>query len=105
MAVFLCSALHYVSSYYDYIIPPVTVVSSASTITVAITIALPYMRLAAALSQHDVVLPATTDPMGYNKGWVSLTIMLQEQPQSQMPSQVYASYAMDPHQMRLLFQS
>ena len=61
------------------------------------------MELAIAFGQHDVVLLPPLILKDTVRGVVSLTIVLQQQPQSQMPSQIYANYAMGPSEMSFLF--
>ena len=54
------------------------------------------MVFAAAFGQHDLVLPISLIPRDIIRGVVGFAIVPQQQPQSQMPSQAYANYAMGP---------
>ena len=75
--------------------PPVTVLcSGALLIGTTITMALTSVGQTV-LAQHDVVLPLQLILRGKVRGSVGLTNM-PHQPQSQMPSQTYANYAMGP---------
>ena len=58
------------------------------------------------LGQHDVVLPPQLILRDSMRGSVGLaTVSKQQQPQSQMPSQAYANYALGPPQVSFLIQS
>ena len=79
--------------------PPVTVVcSSISSLLTTITMDPCLMGLPAVSGQHDVVLPPLLIPRD-SGGVVGLATVLQQQPQSQMPLQAYAKYAMGPPQI------
>ena len=85
--------------------PPVTFVySSASTKTTTVTMAPTSLGQTAALYQHDV-LPSPLILRDTIRGLVGLATVLQQHPQSQMPSQAYANYAMGPPKVSFLFQS
>ena len=83
--------------------PPVTVVcSSMSSLLSAVTMAPSVMGLPVTSVQHDVVLPPLLT-LRNSKGVVSLATVPQQQPQSQMPVQAYANYAMGPPQVCFSF--
>ena len=77
-------------------LPLMVVCSGASSITVTVT-------MSGALVQHDVVLPTLLLPRD-TRGVVGLATVLQQLPQSQMPFQAFANYAMG-HPQVFLFQS
>ena len=79
----------------------VTVVSSASTTTATVTLAV--VGPAVVLCKHDVVLLATLIPRDTIGSVVGLTTVLLQQPQFQMPSQAYVSYAIGPPHVSFLF--
>ena len=86
--------------------PPVTVVCSGVLATaMTVKIAPIPVRLGAALGQHDVVLPQLLITRDITRVVVHLTTLLQQQPQSQMPSQAYTNYAyaMSPPYVNFLF--
>ena len=84
---------------------PVTVVcSSALFLITAVTMAPTLIGLPVTLDQCDVVLP-TVLILRNRRGIVGLTTVMQQQPQSHMPSQTYANYTMDPPKVSFLFQS
>ena len=73
--------------------PPVTVMcSSALSTSTTFTVVLTSIGLAAALGQHDVVLSPSL--ISRLRGIVGLTIVPKQQPQCQVASQAYASFAM-----------
>ena len=84
--------------------PPVTIMSSrAMPITRMIMLA-PTSLGQATLGQHDVVLLSQVILRDTVTGSAALTIVQhQQQPQSQMPSQAYAIYAMGPPQVSFSF--
>ena len=61
--------------------------------------------LDAASGRYDVVLPPPLILRDTIRGVVGLATVPQQQPQSQMPSQTYANYAMVTHQVSFLVQS
>ena len=76
--------------------PPVTVVySGTSSLLMMVTMASTLMELPAIFNQHDVVLPPLLI-LRDTRGVGVLAIVPQQQPQFQMPLQVYANYAMGP---------
>ena len=76
--------------------PPVTVLSSTSTTTMTVMMA-PSPIALTVVSGHDVVLPPPLILRDTMKGAADFaTVLLQQQSQSQMPSQAYANYAMGP---------
>ena len=83
--------------------PHVTVMySSALAVTITVTMGPTLMGLSATSGQHDLVLLLLVMPR--NTGdVVGLTTLLQQQPQSQMPLQAYATYAMGPPQESFSF--
>ena len=81
--------------------PPVTVVySSMSSLLSAITMAPSLMGLPVT-SGHEVLPPPLT--LRNSGGIVGLATVLQLQPQSQIPVQAYANYAMGPLQVGFSF--
>ena len=83
--------------------PPVIVVcSGAWATTMMVTIASTSMGLAADLGKHDVVLPLI--PRYSMRAIVDLSMMSEQQAQSQISSQAYVNNAMCP-QLNFLFQS
>ena len=83
--------------------PPVTVVhSSMSCLLSVVTMAPSLMGLSVISGQHDAVLLPTLTPRNPG-GVVGPAIVLQQQPQSQMPLQAYANYAMGPPQVDFSF--
>ena len=84
--------------------PHVTAVCSGALL-ISMTFALPPTPVGqTTLSQHDVVLPPKVILRDTMRGPVGLTTMpQQQQPQSQMPSQAYANFAMGPPQVAFLF--
>ena len=86
--------------------PLVTVVcSSASLITTAFMMAPTSVGLTT-LGLHDVVLSPQLIQRDTMTGSVGLTTLpQQQQTQSQVPSQVYANYAVGPQQASFFFQS
>ena len=73
---------------------PVTFVwSGKSSVLSPVTMAPSLIGLPVTTGQHDVVLqPPPT--LGNSGGVVGLATVLQQQPQSQIPLQVHANYAM-----------
>ena len=106
MTVFLCRVFHFVSqANMTVTIPPVIVVCIwASTTTMTVTVVLISERQAGASGQHGV-LPPPLIPRDTVRSVAHLVTVSQQQTQSQMPSQAYASYAMGPSQVSFLFQS
>ena len=101
--IFLCSVFIMSEANATTITPPVTAVcSGASSLTMTVTMALTLMGLSATLGQHDKVLPP---PMTLRdtRGVSGLATVLQQQPQSKMPSQTYTNYAMGPLQVSFFF--
>ena len=83
------------------ITPPVTVLSSStSSLLSMVTLVPSLMGLPLASGQHDVVVVPPLTP-GNCGGVDGLVMVLQQQPQSQMPLQAYANYAMGPPQVSL----
>ena len=76
------------SGHWTTTTPPVAVVSSVSATIATFTLA-PKVPTAV-LGQHDVGLLLPLILKDIIGGVVGLTTVLQQQPQSQMPSQVYA---------------
>ena len=83
----------------------VTVVcSNTPSCLSAVTMAPSLMRLPAKSGQHNVVLPSLLTPKN-SRGVVGLATVPQQQPQSQMPLQAYANYAMGPPQVGFSFRT
>ena len=79
------------------ITPYVTLVCSGTSITtMTVTMALTSVELTAALGQLNVVLTPPLILVDTMKGDVGLATVVQQQPQSMMPSQVYGNYSMGP---------
>ena len=55
------------------------------------------------LGQHELVLPPQLILRDTMRGSAKLTILQLQQPQSQMPSQVYVNYAMGSPQVNFFF--
>ena len=81
---------------------PVIVCTGRLTTPMMITTPL---GLAAPLGKWDVVLPAPLILKDKMRDIVCFASLLQQQPQSQIPSQAYANYDMGPPQVSFLFQS
>ena len=81
------------------------VCSSAWITTIFVTVAVTSVRWAAAMGQHDVVLPPPLIPMDTIRGVVSLATVPQQQPHSLMYYQAYAHYAKGPPQESFQFQN
>ena len=79
--------------------PATVVCSGESTTTITVTVVPTPVRLTTASGQHDVVLLSPLILRDAVRGVVSLATVPQQEPQSQMPSQAYASYAMGPSQV------
>ena len=85
--------------------PPVTVLcSGASPLTMTVVMA-PFSVGVTTLSQQDVVMLPQFILRDTFRVSVGLTTVLEQQPQSQMPSGAYTNYAMGPSQVSFLFQS
>ena len=80
------------------------VCSSASSLTMIVTIVPTFNGLTATLGQQNVVQPPLLIQRDIG-GVVGPATVLEQQPQSQMPSQAYVSCAMGPPQVGYLFQS
>ena len=82
---------------------PVTVVcSGSSSLLKTVTKAPSLMELPVTSGQHVEVLLQPLTPRN-SGGVVGLVTVLQQQPQSQMPLQAYANYAMGPSQVGISF--
>ena len=108
MDVFICSVfliMSHVTVTTTTTTTPVTVVcDGASTITMAGKMAPNSVGLTTS-SQHDVVLPLQLILRDTIRVSVGLTTVLQQQLQSQRPSQVHAHYVMVPTQVSFSFRS
>ena len=78
------------------------VCSTTSSILSTITMALSLMGLPTTSGKHDVVRPPSLTPRN-SIGVVGLATMPKQQPQSLMPLQAYANYAMGPSQVGFSF--
>ena len=80
--------------------PPVTIMcSSGLSITTTVTVA-PTTGYLAIFGQHDVVLPPQLILRDTMRGSVGLAnVLKQQQPQSHMPSEAHAKYAMGPPEL------
>ena len=78
---------------------PVTVVCSGmSSLLTTVTMAPSLMGLPATSGQHDVVLPPPLTPR-HSRGVIGPATVPQQQPQSLMSLQAYATYDMGPPQI------